>query len=119
MDVEAVGGGPGMTTRAEDTTKRMVSMRSASKVKARGKAKSNDIVTIVDHQGITQESAPTRKMANARARDSKDNVATAVGRAIPQGSARKAKKEDNQKEKATATKGKAKDRGIWAKEFGK
>ncbi len=39
-------------------------------------------------------------------------------RAIPQGSAQKTKKEESQQEKETVTKGKAKDRGIGAKEFG-
>ena len=54
----------------------------ASKVKARAKAQANETVTIVDHQGITQESAPTRKRAKAKARDSKESVATVAKRAI-------------------------------------
>ena len=109
--------GAGTTTRVEDTTKEMVSMHSTSKVKARAKAK--ETVTIVDHQGITQESAPTRKSAKAKARDSKENVPIAARRVIPQGSAPKAKKEESQKEKETVTKEKAKDRGVGEREFGK
>ncbi len=50
--------------------------------------------------------------------DPKDNARIVVKRAIPQGSARRAKKEENQKEKETATKGKAKDRGVGAKASG-
>ncbi len=111
--------GVGTTTGVEDTTKEMVSTPLVSEVQARAKAKAKETVTIVHHQGITQESAPTRTRARAKARDSKENVATAVRRAIPQGSARKAKKEKRLKENETATKDRAKDRGVGAKEFGK
>ncbi len=50
MDAGAVG------TRVEDVTKEMMSMRLASKVRAGAKAR--EIVTVVDHQDTTQESAP-------------------------------------------------------------
>ena len=69
--------------------------------------------------GITQESAPTHEIVKNKAMSSKDNVTTAARRAIPQGSAQKAKKEESQKEKETVTRGKAKDRGDGEKEFGK
>ncbi len=94
MDVEA-----GATTRVEDTTKDMVSMHSGSKVKARPKARASETVTIVDHQDITQKSAPTNRRAKAKARDTKDNATTVARRAIPQGSAQKAKKEGSQRKR--------------------
>ena len=47
--------------------------------------------TNADRPGITQESAPTRKRAQAKARDSKENVTTAATIVIPQGSGPKAK----------------------------
>ncbi len=52
-----------MTTRVEDTSKKTVSTRLVSQVKARAKAKARETVTIVDHPGITQESAPAQQRA--------------------------------------------------------
>ncbi len=89
--------GDGATTWVEDSTKEMT--RSASRAKAKAKAKAREIVTTVDRQRFTQESAPTRNRAKAKATDSKEMVATAARRAIPRGSARKAKKEESQKER--------------------
>ena len=91
----------------------------ASKAEAKAKAKANEIATTADHLGIARESAPAHKRAKTKASDAKDNVITAVRRAIPRGNAPKAKKEESQREKETATRGQAKDRGVWAKEFGK
>ncbi len=111
--LELWGDGVGATTRVEDTTKETVSTCSASKVKARTKV--NETVTIVDHQGITQESAPTREIAKTKSRYLKDNFEIEVRRAIPQGSARKAKKKGSQKKKETVTKGRANDRAMGGK----
>ena len=61
-------GGAGTTTRAEATTKEMVSMLLASKVKAKAMAKARETVTTVDRRGIFPESAPTNRKAKARAR---------------------------------------------------
>ncbi len=117
--LELYEAGAGTTTRVEDTTNQTVSTRLFSKIEARAKAKANEIVTIVDHQGITQESAPTHERAEAKARGSKEIVAIAVRRAAPQGSAQNAIKEESQNEKKPVTQGKAKDRRLGAKEFGK
>ena len=76
---------------------------SALKANAKSKARAKEIVITAEHQGITREIAPTR----------------AVRKAILQEIARKAKEEENQNEKETVTKGKAKDRGVRAKAFGK
>ncbi len=92
--------------------KETVSTHLASKAKA----KANEIVTTADRQGTTREIAPTHRRAKAKAKDSKENVTTAVNIVIPQGNARK---EERQKEKATVTKAKAKDRGVGVKESGK
>ncbi len=51
-------------------------------------------------------------IAKAKARDSKENVTSAVQRAIPQASAPKAKKEESQREKERATKEEATDHGV-------
>ncbi len=101
----------------EDTTKEMVSTLLASKAKARAQA--NQIVTSADRRGLFPESTPTNREAQTRAVESKGNATLAVKRAIPQGSARKAKTETNRKEKETHTKGKAKDRGVGAEACGK
>ncbi len=57
-------------------------------------------------------------MAKTKAINFRERVTMAVRRAIPQGSAQKAK-EGSQKEQETVTKGKARGRGMGAKEFGK
>ncbi len=101
-----------MTTVVEEATKETVSSRLAWDVKARAKATANETATFVDHQGITQERAPTHTRAKAKTVDFKENGTGMVGRAITQGSAQKATKDESQKEKETITKGKAKDRGI-------
>jgi hypothetical protein len=48
----------------------------------------------------------------AKAMDSRENVTTAVRKAIQQARASKAKKEESQKEREMVTKEKAKDRGV-------
>ncbi len=111
--------GVGTKTRVQDTTREMASTLLASKVKATARAKAKETVTSTDGRGVFPESAPTNRKAKTRAGDSKENVTSAVRRAIPQGVARKAKKEENQQENETATKGKAKDREVGAKASGK
>ena len=97
MDVGAVGGWSWSddTGGGYDQGDATVSMQSASKVKARA----TETVKFVDHQGITQESAPARKKARVRATDSKESVTSAARRAIPQGNGPKAKKEGSQRKR--------------------
>ncbi len=78
-----------------------------------------ETVTIVDRRGVFPESAPTSRKAKAKAEDPKESVTTAVRRAIPRESAPKAKKEESQKEQETATREKAKDRGVGERGFGR
>ena len=99
-------------------TKETVSTPLASKAKAKARAK--ETVTTAEHQGITQEIAPTRKKERAKAKDSKEIVTIAVRKATPQEIApthqkERAKAKDS---KETVTKGKAKD-GVGERASGK
>ncbi len=85
---------------------------------SKAKAKANEIVTTADRRDTFTESAPSNRNAKTRARDSKKKVTSAVKRGVPRGSARKAKKEGNQKEKETHTKGKAQNCEVVAKASG-
>ncbi len=81
--------GVGAKAQMEDTTKETVFMLSASKARA----KANEIVTIVDRQSVTQESALTRRRVRAQARDSKDNVSIAAKKGHPARELRNTNKE--------------------------
>ncbi len=65
----------------------------------KAKANAKKIGNIADRQDTTQRSALTRQKEKARARNSKESVATAARKGIPQGNARKVRKEESQKEK--------------------
>ncbi len=54
-------------------------VRLVSKAKVKAKAKANETVTIAPRRGISQGRAPARKQARARARDSKESVASGHG----------------------------------------
>ncbi len=108
-----------MKTLAEGMTKETVFTHSASKEKVRAWAKAKEIVTIADHQAITREGAPTSQRERARANDSEENVPNSARSGIPRGNARKARNEESQKEKETASEGKVKERGLGEKAFGK
>ncbi len=85
---------------------------------SKAEAKANETVMIADRLRATEGYAPTSQRARARARDSKETVTSAARKGIPHGSARKARKEESQKENETVTKGKVKDR-IGERAFGK
>jgi hypothetical protein len=108
VDLGTVGGRSwvGVTGGGYRTTKDTVSTHSASKSQARAKAQ--ETLTSADHQGPTEESAPTSPRATAKAMDSRENVTIVVKGAIPQGSAQKSKNEEGQKEKKKTSKRKVK-----------
>ena len=83
------------------------------------KAKSKLTVRIADRPGITPGNALARRRAKVMAKAFRESVTIAAKRAIQQGCAQRAKKEECQKENEIVTKEKAKDRGVGERAFGR
>ncbi len=93
--------------RVEDTTKESVyGFGFKSKCKSKGRGEGDCFLRGGSTGHCSREPSYLQK-GTSKARDFKENVTTAARRAIPQGSARKAKTEESQKENETVTRGKA------------